>query len=408
MLSRTRFLGACATLLLSSFAYSNTWIVDDDGGVGVQFTELQPAIDVAVPGDVILVRAGVYSPFTLYRGVVVIGEPGVRVTGLVSISLVPAGQRAALVEFDVEQLGVDRCLGRVVLEDVRSDGPFVVRASPDVRARDLAARPTSSDPLDAVTVDGARLELVDAVAQASGTTLALPGGAGLYANGAARAHVVAGSFAAGAGGLAAAPFDIAPNGGPGAAIELGSLVIATGGANFTGGAGGTNPAQPSTCAYDGFGGYGAEGLGALTLSASTVLGGSYDQSLHCSGISSAPSFAPGLSVTTVSVPEPTLGVSGPTFAGTTVALTLTGEPGSSATLYLGRKLVVGASGGAWIEQLVSHERTIPLGAFPASGVLTRNFAIPAAYGSGFLFGAQAEVQSSIGLQRTNSLPIVVR
>lgn len=42
-------------------ASSGVWHVDDDGGPGVDFTDVQPAIDSARPGDVILVGSGDYS-----------------------------------------------------------------------------------------------------------------------------------------------------------------------------------------------------------------------------------------------------------------------------------------------------------------------------------------------------------
>ena len=40
--------------------------VDDDGGA--DFTDIQPAVDVAVPGDVILVEPGSYGAFDLDEG----------------------------------------------------------------------------------------------------------------------------------------------------------------------------------------------------------------------------------------------------------------------------------------------------------------------------------------------------
>src|SRR5215475_1684276 len=52
----------------ASITAASTWFV---GGPDGQFDEIQPAIDQASPGDVILVRPGVYEGFTLQRGLTI-------------------------------------------------------------------------------------------------------------------------------------------------------------------------------------------------------------------------------------------------------------------------------------------------------------------------------------------------
>lgn len=56
------------------------WIVDDDGGAGVDFADLQLAIDTAGDGDGILVRAGEYRGNFVVDGksLTMLGEPGAR------------------------------------------------------------------------------------------------------------------------------------------------------------------------------------------------------------------------------------------------------------------------------------------------------------------------------------------
>ena len=79
-------------------------IVDDDGGAGVAFTEIQPAIDAAAPGDVIVVRAGSYDGFQMFgKPLEVLGEGMDQVTvGVdpatlpVRIEGMPPGNGAAL------------------------------------------------------------------------------------------------------------------------------------------------------------------------------------------------------------------------------------------------------------------------------------------------------------------------
>ncbi|MCI0586735.1 MAG: hypothetical protein L0323_07845 [Planctomycetes bacterium] len=52
-----------------------TWVVDDNGGPGVDFTDLPPAIAAAADGDVLLVQPGTYSHFTLTgKGLRILGS----------------------------------------------------------------------------------------------------------------------------------------------------------------------------------------------------------------------------------------------------------------------------------------------------------------------------------------------
>jgi len=47
------------------FAQTTVWVVDEAGGAGSDFTDLQPGVDAAADGDVLLVRAGNYDGFTI-------------------------------------------------------------------------------------------------------------------------------------------------------------------------------------------------------------------------------------------------------------------------------------------------------------------------------------------------------
>ena len=44
-------LAPLALVLAATSASSEIWIVDDDGGPGVDFTDIQPAIDIASDGN---------------------------------------------------------------------------------------------------------------------------------------------------------------------------------------------------------------------------------------------------------------------------------------------------------------------------------------------------------------------
>lgn len=52
-------------LASNALGQNQVWIVDVGGGVGAFSTQIQPAIDAAADGDVILVRPGSYLPFTI-------------------------------------------------------------------------------------------------------------------------------------------------------------------------------------------------------------------------------------------------------------------------------------------------------------------------------------------------------
>ena len=106
-------------------AQHRQWIVDASGGAGTDFTDLPPAIRVAVAGDVILVRPGSYSPFLLDKGVAIEGVAvtiGRSTTARPSVDIqnLPAGQHAALrgltLSDDLRPLGVANCPGSVLLD----------------------------------------------------------------------------------------------------------------------------------------------------------------------------------------------------------------------------------------------------------------------------------------------------
>jgi pectin methylesterase-like acyl-CoA thioesterase len=54
--------GVLAVLLLAcaGTAAGATWVVDDDGGAGVDYTTIQAAVNAAAAGDTIEVRSGTY------------------------------------------------------------------------------------------------------------------------------------------------------------------------------------------------------------------------------------------------------------------------------------------------------------------------------------------------------------
>ncbi len=79
----------CALTLAVGAAFSQgaVWVVDDDGGVGVDAVSIQTAVDGASNGDVILVRPGDYDGFDVMgRGLHIVADGiGVAVNGAIVV-----------------------------------------------------------------------------------------------------------------------------------------------------------------------------------------------------------------------------------------------------------------------------------------------------------------------------------
>ena len=123
-------------------AAAGTWIVDDDGGPGVDFTDIAPAIAAAAPGDSLLILAGIYSAFDLDKPLALVAQPGAKVQGGPGCRVhdLPAGAVVTVSGLAFGGLNwpiVEDCAGTVVLDglELLSSG-MLVDASTDVRMRD--------------------------------------------------------------------------------------------------------------------------------------------------------------------------------------------------------------------------------------------------------------------------------
>ncbi len=110
-----RLLAAASLVIGASFA-QQTWIVDAGGvGVpGVHFTQVQPAVDAAAPGDRIEVRGSYYYPgFTIDRGVSVYAVQNASCSSI-NVSGVATSDQASLYGFaNIGGLFVTACAGTV-------------------------------------------------------------------------------------------------------------------------------------------------------------------------------------------------------------------------------------------------------------------------------------------------------
>src|SRR5690349_10050849 len=160
---RQASLASLVALALVSPAFSNnTWIVDINNGPNTNFTNIPPAIAASVDGDVIIVRAGTYSSFTLDRGVSILGQGNAVTSGYIYVSGVPAGSIAAL--YNVEPQAswystlISNCAGTVLIQ--RCDSPFSVQYCSDVRFRDVTSGSPSFSSQHGLFVRDSRVEVV--------------------------------------------------------------------------------------------------------------------------------------------------------------------------------------------------------------------------------------------------------
>lgn len=105
--SCARLLPLVAAQLLAApaIAQSHVWVVDDDGGPGVDFTDITPAVAAAASGDTILVKDGAYGGFTIEGlGLTIVADvqASVLVGGQVDVRHVAAGDTVLLRDLTVE------------------------------------------------------------------------------------------------------------------------------------------------------------------------------------------------------------------------------------------------------------------------------------------------------------------
>ena len=176
-LATRRCLAAACFLLAGVATGQQTLIVDAGNGPGTDETDIQPAVNRANPGDLIRVRPGTYSSFSLTRGIAIIGEPGALVgefgipstPGDVLIENVPAGQLTQISGFTfiAGNITVRNCGGTVAIESMRSH----LSLSPIVEVQDCADARIKSFFFGTATITRSSCTLVD-ISSAAATPFA--------------------------------------------------------------------------------------------------------------------------------------------------------------------------------------------------------------------------------------------
>lgn len=428
--SLRRLRSALVLLACGSVASATTWIVDDGGGSGVDFTDIQSAIDAAAPGDVILVHPGVYAPFALDRGLTLAPfSTAVDVTQGSRVEALPAGQRAVVSGLDLQDLRVSACSGSVVLDRLHLDPSVTDQAyyvavldSLDVRVSACTVPGGTMQIFDpyprvargALSAVNSRVEVASSALQGeagSSEFCVLPlaaGGPGIHKDGSFLLHVTHSSIAGGKGadGYCGVFFCEPPGlGGPGidlvqSAPPYGALITGKPTDSIAGGEGGF----VTFCNCNGLsGGFGIIGDALpFRLTGESVTGGVHG---GCNGTVAAILG----SVENPSPGDPYLTAAGTFLPGSLATFRVFGPPGESAQLVLGRNTALVATPGVLVESLTTRERIFQMGMIDANGVAQRQIVVPGYLTKGFVFHAQGEVTLQAGgLLRTNSATVVVR
>ncbi len=403
-------------------ASASTFVIDDDGGPGVDFPDIPHAIAAAQPGDVLLVRPGSYSSFLLLsKGLSILCDEGVTIEGSANVSWLPRDQIALLAGFTAHHSGVWNCQGTVILQRVRAEFNFT--QSVDVRLWGVDGvgylyldiwEPHLSEADDApgLFTRDSRVEVVqsrmlgrDAPNDPDIVVKGFPGilAQRLSIDAPGRLHLALSSATGGRGG---ASTGFSGRGGHGLIVakDFGYEVLIAGGV-VEGGQGAT-PTFPN-CA-------GAGGTALYVENASARYSGveltAGEQGPGTCGLPGQELFAADPSyVFEPAYPDPTLGVMGIATAGSVLTFEIRAHPRSKAFLNYGKTPIVGPEAPGQIGALVDTIRGIKLGAIPVSGSVTRAFPIPSNASVGSLFIFQGVVALPNGeVRRTNSIPVIVR
>jgi hypothetical protein len=387
-----------ALALLTNNALAADWVVDDNGGPGVDFTSVAAAVAAANHTDVILVRPGVYTGFTTSKGVTVIADVGAQLEPGQSMTIqgLASFRTFTVSGLNTRSVFVEDCAGKVIIEGMPTtvSREITVTNSDDVR---IARVRLEGNP--ALAIQNSTVEV------SASTIIGFDGFDGVHGfNGDPAAVVDLGSSVrfmlcdmwGGDGG--SCPLFGGCGGGSGAPavdVDGGSSIVITGNDTTTigGGSGGDG---------GGYSGFSSKAIVLKDNSNARISGvfafGGIDFQVTAYGGSSSEIPVPA---------DPVLTLSGTPAGGNFLTLTAHGPPNSNVRIWLGRTPIQQYTGGSVIEPvLVQPLRAIPAGQTNAQGELEYTFVIPPNLAPGFLVLAQAElVQLGGQTNRTASVPM---
>ena len=422
----------CRTSILVSLfaAAANAHTYTVGPGPGTDFPDIPSAIAAAQAGDVLLVQAASYAGgFTLDKGLTILGYGAVALSGPATVTTIPAGQRAVLVNLSVAGVDIERSAGLIVLQYVSSSDSITVSRCVDVRCLSITSTGANVATNPGITVSNARVEIVDSSLEGSSPfapcCTVYDGGTGVVCGTGGRIHLADTDVRGGDGENISVLDVFAGNGGAGIVNSDTAQVIAVGSgtSTVTAGAAGLDWAYQDCC-FDG------EGLPAAQLNGGTLWYGDitwnpgwvhgFDTHGCCDKSAQTSTFdGPGTHVD-LTPPDPTLlTMQGVPSSGSAILFVVRGPVGAQAHLAFGRRTTIVPGAPSEVEKLVATSGSIDLGVIPATGEIPYTVSIPdflvsngnlVGWGPGTFFVAQAETvaPSSGETRRSNSVPVVVR
>jgi len=401
-----------AITTFTSAAFADTLIVDGIGGPGAFFS-IQEAINAAEPGDVVLIGPGTYSGFnSLGKSLTILGFAGpesatpTRISTAIEIENHPLGQPAVVSNLIADKpiLVLDND-GLVVLDDLWVETLNIVRSA-DVRAHRVSNALKSGFH----QITDSRVEIVESNLKGlNGADGLCDGGDGrdaLRVEGNSLVHLVRTSLRGGKGGDASCSGFFAEGGDGG----NGLLVLAQAVVQVSGEPGtllqGGNAGLGVDCQYDGFPGYGAGVFGGtLRHSLAAFQGGTFG----CGGQATGLAAIFGGVANLVSPPEPTLGWTGSTKAGTNTRFELQGPASAPALLAFGSSALQLPFADSLLGVMSSWDLAILVGQTePTDGGLTFLVQVPGIVPTGTRIPTQAAILFPNGQWRlTNSVTTLV-
>lgn len=130
MLHPTRLAAVAGALILAPLAAADVLVVDAQGGPGSDFTDLQPAVDAALSGDLLLVRPGQYGAFAIDgKALTIVGDSVVPQEPIVAAARSTVRNLAAGVQVTLSGLelpfglSLADCEGPVFAQDLELGAP---------------------------------------------------------------------------------------------------------------------------------------------------------------------------------------------------------------------------------------------------------------------------------------------
>ena len=381
---------------------SNTWIIDDDGGPGVDFLNVSDAVAAASHGDTLLVHQGFYPEnFSTVKGLTIQGaDPNVSISGLWTWVGLGAPRRVVLRDLEMEVVVLDNCAGTILME-ASSLARLSVSACSDVRVYDCLLGGGSP-----VLFDASRAELVDCRLEGrwgydGGYCQAGDDGEdALWVQNGSSVYLARSTVRGGKGGDTLSQCgDFGGNGGDAVQVDASSELNISGlpGDYVIGGDAGSGLGVGD----DGIGGNGIVNDGFVRYSGVTILPGTSadfidGQAIVNNGILETPA-----------TPDPVMVPNGSVTPGGVVTLTVHGDPGSTVRMLIGRNPEWVLSPSIVWPRLVDALRVVPIGNVGGNGTRVYNFSLPGNLPLGSLLIVQARLTDAMGTRQTHSLSLIV-